>query len=119
MIDLGDTLTLTWTTAQGAPATGPVVLTLTMPDGTTATPAVTGPVSGTWSASYVTVQAGHHRAAWSGGGQGYTDAFDVDAASTIVRISSSCVVEVTFRCAFASARDTMPLEAASTSKASV
>jgi len=82
VIDLGDTLTLTWTTAQGAPATGPVVLTLTMPDGTTATPAVTGPVSGTWSASYVTTQAGHHRASWAGGGQGYTDAFDVDAASS-------------------------------------
>jgi hypothetical protein len=57
-----------------------VVLTVTLPDATSATPTVTGPVSGTWSATYVTSQAGRHAARWTGGGQAFTDAFDVAAA---------------------------------------
>ena len=52
---------------SGAPiaATG-VVVTVTLPDLTTATPAVTNPVLGTYSAYYPTTQGGRHVARWTG-----------------------------------------------------
>ena len=52
---------------SGAPiaATG-VVVTVTLPNLTTATPAVTNPVLGTYSAYYPTTQGGRHVARWTG-----------------------------------------------------
>src|SRR2546430_9713712 len=55
------------TDAQGAPANpATAVLTITLPDGTTVTPAVTLPpaVTGTVRVDYPTVQAGPHKASW-------------------------------------------------------
>lgn len=69
MIDLGQVYeaTLSVTDASGAPVnpTG-ATLTITLPDGTTVTPAVTLPpaVTGLLAYDYVTVQAGLHKASW-------------------------------------------------------
>jgi hypothetical protein len=75
-------LTFNVTDTSGTPQnTTPVTLTVTLPDGSTATPAVTNPpaVTGTYTASYTTTQAGHHTVLWTAGGTypgSYTDAFD-------------------------------------------
>lgn len=77
-------LTFTLTDAAGNPvnaeATQPV-LTVTLPDLTTVTPAVTNPGTGIYQAVYNTVQAGHHLVAWSCADAthpgGYADEFDV------------------------------------------
>lgn len=61
MIDLGDTVPLTFTTASTS-----VALTIGLPDGTTVTPTPAGPVSGAWSYSYVTTQSGRHTYRWVG-----------------------------------------------------
>ena len=58
------------------------VLTITLPDGTTATPSVTHVALGTYqpSAAYVTTQAGHHLWAWVATGTwpgAYVDSFEV------------------------------------------
>jgi len=56
-------------------------LTITLPDGTTATPAVTNPPAqtGTYTADYLTEQSGRHTVRWvfTGPGHAYTDVFDV------------------------------------------
>ncbi|MGZ6788378.1 MAG: hypothetical protein ACXVGQ_00340 [Mycobacteriaceae bacterium] len=64
MIDLGDPVVLTFTVTDtsGAPANATsAVVTVTLPDGSTSTPAVTNPQTGTYKATYVTTQAGHHK----------------------------------------------------------
>lgn len=67
-VPAGD-ITLTLADAAGAPAnaTPDPVLTLTLPDRSTATPAVANPVTGTYQlqAPYVTAQAGHHLWGWT------------------------------------------------------
>ncbi|MFD9306134.1 hypothetical protein ACFWCB_26355 [Streptomyces sp. NPDC060048] len=91
--DLGDTVRLeaacrdaagTLTTATTA------VVTLTLPDGTTATPAV-GPAVGTgeYRVDYETAQAGRHGVRWSftGPASAYTDSFDVREAEPLLILS--------------------------------
>lgn len=86
--DLGDTarLTATCTDPGGAAAnaTG-VAVTITLPDGTTATPAVTNPppATGQYSVDYVTAQAGLHAVRWvfTDPACAYTDVMDVRAAA--------------------------------------
>lgn len=60
------------------------VLTISLPDGTTTTPAVTNPPSvvGRYQHDYVTVQAGRHSVRWvfTTPGSAYTDSFDVREA---------------------------------------
>lgn len=62
------------------------VLTITLPDLTTVTPAVTHAGTGTYTAVYKTVQAGHHTVAWSCADPtypgGYADEFDVWSLSS-------------------------------------
>ena len=82
--DLGDTVRLT---AECRDAGGTLtnataaVLTITLPDGTTTTPAVTNPpaVTGQYTLDYVPVQAGRHTVRWvfTAPGSAYTDVFDV------------------------------------------
>jgi len=50
-------------------------LTVTLPDGTTATPSVTHNGSGSYSASFTTTEAGHHLVAWTATAGGLADAF--------------------------------------------
>jgi hypothetical protein len=70
------------TNTSGNPADATtVVLTVTLPDQTTVTPAVTHAGTGQYSATYITTQAGHHLVTWvatdatAPGSQ--TDSFDV------------------------------------------
>jgi hypothetical protein len=84
--DLGDTVRLTaqCTDPAGVPVTAATaVLTLTLPDGTTATPAVPAPVvAGQYTVDYLTTAAGRHAVRWVFGTPGcaYTDMFDVREA---------------------------------------
>lgn len=85
--DLGDTVRLnassrdaggTLTTATTA------VLTVTLPDGTTATPTVPAPATaGLYVVDYVTTQAGRHSVRWvfTAPANAYTDSFDVREAT--------------------------------------
>lgn len=84
--DLGDTVRLT---AECRDAAGTLTtaasaaLTITLPDGTTATPAVPAPSSaGQYLVDYPTVQAGRHGARWvfTAPAAAYTDMFDVRPA---------------------------------------
>lgn len=94
----GAAVPLAWTSTDtsGNPfeATSPV-LTVTLPDGTTATPTVTHNGSGSYSASYTTTQAGHHLVAWTATATGladaFADSFEVQAAAdpTIVSLAEA------------------------------
>lgn len=88
MIDLGDPwpdLSVTTYNAAGVPENATtVVLTITQPDGTTATPAVTAAGSGVYTASFTPTQPGRHTARWVATGvnaSAFTDAIDVDEAA--------------------------------------
>lgn len=88
---VGDPAPLTFTLRDSggnpvnAVSTRPV-LTITLPDLTTVTPAVSNPGTGIYSAVYKTVQAGHHTVAWSCTDATYpggdADEFDVWSLST-------------------------------------
>jgi hypothetical protein len=84
--NLGDVvpLSVTITDADGQPANaGGVTVTVTLPDGTTATPSITNADTGVYNADYPTVQAGRHGIRWVATGSNasaFTDAFTVDAA---------------------------------------
>jgi hypothetical protein len=88
-LDLGDTTTLQFNaTNQAGVATNPtsVVLTITLPDGSIITPAITNPPAqvGAFVYDYLTAQAGRHQVRWVGTGtvnQSYNDVFDVRAAN--------------------------------------
>ncbi len=95
MIDLGDTVTLAaeCRDAAGALANATTVaLTVTLPDGTTATPPPTNPpgTTGRYTHPYVTTQSGRHTARWvlTGGvpTQAWTDVFDVAPANPIALV---------------------------------
>jgi hypothetical protein len=82
--DLGDTARLTATcTEPGGTATDAVgvTLTITLPDGTTVTPAVTNPpaFTGQYTSDYTTTQAGRHTVRWvfTSPACAYTDVLDV------------------------------------------
>lgn len=86
MIDLGDPVVLTFLVkdADGALVDAGVtpVCTVTLPDGSTATPAVTHPSTGTYKATFTTTLAGRHTVRWVATGanaQVYTDVFNVSA----------------------------------------
>jgi hypothetical protein len=92
--DLGDTARLSadCTDAGGTLANAAsVVLTVTLPDGTTTTPPVTTPpaVTGRYAADYVTTQAGRHLVRWvfTGPACAYTDALDVRPAAPALLLS--------------------------------
>lgn len=74
----GAAVPLNWTSTDtsGNPFEGTsVTLTVTLPDGTTASPTVTHNGSGSYSASLVTAQPGHHLVAWTAAATGKADAF--------------------------------------------
>lgn len=90
--DLGDVVPLTVTVRDttGAPVNATtVVLTVTLPDGTTANPAVTNPSTGVYACDYPTTVNGRHTVRWTSTGPAaaYTDAFDVRAADTPYLVS--------------------------------
>ena len=77
-------LTFTLTDASGSPQNAVVtqpVVTVTLPDLTTATPAVTNIGTGLYSATYKTTEAGHHEIDWACADAtypgAYSDRFDV------------------------------------------
>lgn len=86
--DLGDVVALSWTALDvyGAPAdAGAISITITLPDGSQATPTPTADGAGAYHAWYQTTQSGRHTYRWlatgtPGAGVGvgaYTDSFDV------------------------------------------
>lgn len=86
--DLGDTVRLAadCTTSAGVLSNAAsVTLTITLPDGTTTTPAVTNPPgqTGKYTYDYATAQAGRHNIRWvfTTPGCAYTDALDVREAA--------------------------------------
>lgn len=85
--DLADLVPLTVTThdVNGNPADGgTVVLTITLPDNTTVTPAVTHSGTGVYQVDYPPTMAGRHVASWAGTGinqSGYVEVFDVRSAT--------------------------------------
>ena len=70
-----------------------VTLTITLPDGTTDTPAVTNPpaVTGQYTADYATTQAGLHKAAWvtTSPGTAATDYFNVRDFASIISLAEA------------------------------
>lgn len=84
--DLGDTVRLTaeCTDPGGTPATAAAaVLTVTLPDGTTVSPAVPPPATaGQYAVDYPSTTPGRHAVRWvfTGPGCAYTDSFDVREA---------------------------------------
>jgi len=89
MIDTGDPwpdLSVTTKDAAGVPGNATlVVLTITLPDGTTVLPAVTAAGSGVYTAAYTPTLPGRHTARWVATGvnaSAFTDAIDVDEAAT-------------------------------------
>lgn len=88
MYDLGDTVALAVnvTDEAGAPADATdVVCTITLPDGTTQSPAVTHEAAGSYSASYTPTSVGHYDVGWVATGanaSAYTDAFNVYTAGS-------------------------------------
>lgn len=71
-IDIGDPLPNLAVLVENPPGTpvnvGAMVLTITLPDGTTTSPAVTNPSTGNYASTYVAVMGGLHRARWVGTG---------------------------------------------------
>lgn len=91
--DLGDIAPLTVEIKDSAGvlanATG-VILTITLPDGTTVTPAVSNPTVGRYQVDYPTVQSGRHLARWVATGvnsSAYVDIFDVRPATPPLLVS--------------------------------
>lgn len=97
----GAVVPLTWTntdttgTPQDAASLSSITVTVTRPDGTTATPAVTRVSTGSYTAAYTTTQAGHHIIAWTSADAAYpgayADTFEVQAAldPTIVSLAEA------------------------------
>jgi uncharacterized phiE125 gp8 family phage protein len=87
----GSTVTPSITTrdANGNPANvgSTPVCTITLPDGTTATPAVTSGGTGIYRAAYVTTMAGHHGVVWNAAGLIFEDAFNVDSTALFAPVS--------------------------------
>jgi hypothetical protein len=91
--DLGDVVPLTVDIKDSngtAANAGAVALTITLPDGTTTSPAVSNPSTGRYQVDYATVQAGRHSVRWVATGanaSAYTDAFDVAEAEPALIMS--------------------------------
>jgi hypothetical protein len=97
-------LTFTLTDSAGQPAdaavTAPVV-TVTLPDQTTATPAVSHTGTGLYTAAYKTTQAGHHLVSWAcadtANPGGYADEFDawpVSSANVLSLADAKAVLSI-------------------------
>lgn len=74
----GAVVPLTWTntdTSGNPQAAATVTLTVTLPDGSTAAPAVTTSGAGVYNAQYATTQAGHHLVLWVATDATYPGAF--------------------------------------------
>lgn len=93
--DLGDVVTqaITITDSTGAAANaGAVSCTVTLPDGTTTSPSVTNPVTGSYTITYTPTQVGRHGVRWVATGanaSAYTDAFTVCDPAEIPVVSLS------------------------------
>lgn len=91
--DLGDVVALSVATidSTGAPAdVGAMALTVTKPDGTTDSPTITHPGTGSYAANYTPATAGPYLVRWVGTGtnaQAYTDGFDVRDANPALLFS--------------------------------
>lgn len=90
--DLGDVVSLDFTTSVNSSATDAttVTLTVTLPDGTTATPSVTHVGTGTYSASYTPTQVGRHVTRWLAVGvapRSHTDVFNVREPASLAIMS--------------------------------
>lgn len=96
--DLGDVAYLNWATVDKNGTAADVttaVVTITLPDGTSATPSVTHGVTGAYSASYTPTQQGRHVLRWVGSGtnpQAYTDEFTVRDLNTLPVVSYDSVL---------------------------
>jgi hypothetical protein len=94
-VPLTFTLTDTSDNPQNAASLSSVTCTVYLPDGTTATPAVTNPSQGTYEAIYTTTQAGHHVFVWVSTDSAYpgafSDSFEVQAVpdATIVSLAEA------------------------------
>lgn len=92
MIDLGDTVTLTW---PGYPQTATTAtVSITQPDGTVAGPFTVAPVLGALTYAYPTTQAGRHSVRWLCAGpdvEAFADGFEVADADPGFIISLSDV----------------------------
>lgn len=92
-IDVGDPVSLTVEIRDAAGAladAGAVALTIELPDGTSASPAVSHPSTGRYQVDYPAVQAGRHLVRWVATGinaSAYSEAFDVRPASPAYLIS--------------------------------
>lgn len=96
MIDVGDPLPDLAVETRDDTGTlanaGSVVLTITLPDGTTTLPAVTNPSTGRYEAVYLTVQAGIHHVRWVATGvnsSAYKDTYNVDPGTAGALLSMS------------------------------
>jgi hypothetical protein len=93
--DLGDVVPLTVEIRDAAgalAAAGAITLTITLPDGTTATPTVTNPSIGRYQCDYPTTQVGRHSVRWVSTGlnsSAYADSFDVRPAIPAYILSMS------------------------------
>ena len=87
MIDQGDsyTLSVTTTDSAGAPANpSSIVVTVTLPNGTTSTPTVTTSPVGTHTAPAPTATDGHYTVAWAATGVNlgaYADSYNVESSA--------------------------------------
>jgi hypothetical protein len=92
--DLGDTVPIGVAIRNAADALvnpSTIVLTVTLPDGTTATPTPTNDSTGLYSSLYVPTQAGRHLVRWvtTVPNTAHTDAFDVSPAAAPLIIGLS------------------------------
>lgn len=91
--DLGDVVPLAVSVKDSAGAAAnatAVSVTVTLPDGTTATPTVSNPATGSYTASYTPTQAGRHGVRWLATGTNacaYTDGFAVADTADIPVVS--------------------------------
>lgn len=96
--DLGDVAYLNWATVDKNGAAANVttaVVTITLPDGTSATPAVTTSATGAYAATYTPTQQGRHLIRWVGTGtnpQALTDEFTVRDLTALPVVSYDSVL---------------------------
>jgi hypothetical protein len=92
VLDLGDVVSLDFTTQVNGSRVNATtaVLTITLPDGTSATPTVLNPEPGVYSASYPTTQVGRHTLRWLAtgpAGRAHTDVFNVREPVSLALLS--------------------------------
>lgn len=98
--DIGDVVTLDFTDAVSGVLTDPTTLTLTItqPDGTTATPTVTHVSTGTYSANFVPTMNGQHGYLWRATGTGQateSGSFKVGGAVSLAEVKQHLQMDLT------------------------